>query len=82
MKKDYDTKDAKGTVQHTEMYDEDIAEMSLPDMLKSLSFDKKVVITAVVMFFMGRAWIPGGLLPLIKKAEPRLRKSVIAARIL
>ncbi|MBQ8164720.1 MAG: stage II sporulation protein E [Clostridia bacterium] len=63
MKKDYDTKDAKGTVQQTEMYDEGIAEMSLPDMLKSLSFDKKVVITAVVMFFMGRAWIPGGLLP-------------------
>lgn len=42
---------------------EDIGGFSLPAFLKAMEFDKKVFVTALLMFFMGRAWLPGGLIP-------------------
>ena len=42
---------------------EEVGSVPFGQVLKALDFDKKVFITALIMFFMGRAWLPGGLLP-------------------
>jgi len=49
MKRDVITEEAGGSV--------------LFPSVRFLELDRKVLFTALIMFFMGRAWLPGGLIP-------------------
>lgn len=42
---------------------EEVGSVPFVQVFKALEFDKKVFITALVLFFMGRAWLPGGMVP-------------------